>query len=74
VAADGHVSGKRIILQGEVADPSNPPPGCYFHPRCAYAVERCKEEAPVLRELRPGHSVSCHRADELELVGISDDA
>jgi peptide/nickel transport system ATP-binding protein len=70
VAGNGHVAGKRIVLQGEVADPSNPPPGCYFHPRCPYAVERCKSEAPVLRELRPGHAVSCHRADELELVGV----
>jgi len=70
VAGDGYTAGKRIVLQGEVADPSNPPPGCYFHPRCAYAVERCRTEAPVLRELRPGHSVSCHRADELELVGV----
>ena len=68
---DGNGSaGKRIVLRGEVADPSNPPPGCYFHTRCSYAVDRCKEEAPELRELRPGHSVSCHRAEELELVGV----
>src|SRR4051794_1528813 len=68
---DGTAPGqKRIVLRGEVADPSNPPPGCYFHPRCSYAIDRCKEEAPLLRELRPGHSVSCHRADELELVGV----
>jgi len=70
----GNGVGKRIVLRGEVADPSNPPPGCYFHPRCPYAIDRCKEEAPVLRELRPGHSVSCHRADELELVGVPTEA
>jgi peptide/nickel transport system ATP-binding protein len=67
-------TGKRIVLRGEVADPSNPPPGCYFHPRCSYAVERCKEEAPELRELRPGHAVSCHRAEELELAGVPTEA
>ena len=67
-------TGKRIVLRGEVADPSNPPPGCYFHPRCSYAVDRCKIETPELRELRPGHAVSCHRADELELVGVPDTA
>ena len=44
VNGDG-ATGKRIVLRGEVADPSNPPTGCYFHPRCAYAVlARCKEE------------------------------
>ncbi len=59
-----------LALRGEVADPSNPPSGCYFHPRCPYAVERCKIEAPALRELRPNHVVSCHRAEELTLRGV----
>ena len=63
---------KRVILAGEVADPSNPPSGCYFHPRCPYAVDRCKAEAPELRELRPGHVVSCHRAEELQLQGVAE--
>lgn len=61
---------KRIVLSGEVADPANPPSGCYFHPRCRYAVERCRVEAPVLRELKPGRLVSCHRAEELTLEGV----
>ncbi len=61
---------KRIVLQGEVADPAHPPTGCYFHPRCRYAVDRCRTEAPTLRELRPGHLVSCHRAEELQLQGV----
>ena len=61
---------KRIVLQGEVADPANPPSGCYFHPRCPYAVDRCKIEAPQLREVKPGHFASCHRADELTLEGV----
>lgn len=59
-----------IVLQGDVADPANPPSGCYFHPRCQYAVDRCKTEEPVLRELEPEHYVSCHRAEELRLVGV----
>jgi peptide/nickel transport system ATP-binding protein len=62
--------GKRVVLRGEVADASNPPPGCPFHPRCPYAVDRCKVEVPQLRELRPGHVVSCHRAEELTLAGV----
>lgn len=60
----------RIILEGEVPDPGNSPPGCHFHPRCRYAVARCKAEAPALEELRPGHFVSCHRARELRLRGV----
>ena len=61
---------KRIVLSGEVADPANPPTGCYFHPRCRYAVERCRIEAPALREVKPRHLVSCHRAEELQLQGV----
>lgn len=61
---------QRIVLEGDVADPANPPSGCYFHPRCRYAVERCRVEPPELRELRPKHFVSCHRADELSLTGV----
>ncbi len=61
---------QRIVLSGEVADPANPPTGCYFHPRCRYAVDRCRIEAPALRELRPRHLVSCHRAEDLQLQGV----
>jgi peptide/nickel transport system ATP-binding protein len=61
---------QRIVLAGDVADPANPPSGCYFHPRCRYAVERCQVETPELRELRPNHFVSCHRAEELSLTGV----
>jgi peptide/nickel transport system ATP-binding protein len=63
-------TGKRIMLRGEVADPSNPPPGCYFHPRCPYVVDVCKTDTPPLRELLPGRTVACHRAEELQLVGV----
>ena len=61
---------RRIALRGEVADPANPPSGCYFHPRCQYAVDRCRVEPPVLREIRPNHFASCHRAEELTLQGV----
>ena len=61
---------QRIVLAGDVADPANVPPGCPFHPRCAYAVERCRVEPPALRELAPGHRASCHRAEELSLAGV----
>ena len=62
---------KRIVLEGEVADPANPPSGCYFHPRCRYAVEACRNDTPQLTEIQPGHYVSCHRAKELTLHGIA---
>ncbi len=61
----------RIVMEGDVADPGNPPPGCLFHPRCRYAQDRCKTEVPELRELKPDHFVSCHFAEELELQGIA---
>jgi peptide/nickel transport system ATP-binding protein len=68
----GAASGRRgrIVLRGEVADAANPPGGCYFHPRCQYALDRCKIEPPVLREIRPNHFASCHRAEELTLQGV----
>lgn len=59
-----------IVLQGDVADPANPPSGCYFHPRCRYCIDRCKTETPYLREISPEHFVSCHRAEELHLMGV----
>jgi len=61
----------RILLKGEIPDPANPPSGCYFHPRCRYAVERCSQETPVLRELTPGHQVCCHLAEHLTLAGVA---
>ncbi len=68
---DPRAQKKRIVLEGEVADPANPPSGCYFHPRCRYAQEICKVETPELRELEPDHFVACHRAEELSLVGVA---
>lgn len=63
-------SGNRILLKGEVADPSNPPSGCYFHPRCPYSQEKCKTDEPKLLELGNGQIVSCHFSEELELKGV----
>lgn len=63
--------GQRIRLEGEVADPANPPGGCYFHPRCRYAKDLCSQEEPVLQEVQTGHFVACHFAKELELRGVS---
>ncbi|MCH9010765.1 MAG: dipeptide ABC transporter ATP-binding protein [Chloroflexi bacterium] len=60
----------RVVLQGEVANPANPPTGCYFNPRCTYAIDICRTETPPLREISPKRFVSCHRAEELELVGV----
>lgn len=68
--ADPDVVSRRIVLEGEVSDPSHPPSGCYFHPRCRYATDRCKVEAPSLREVAPGHLAACHYADELSLEGV----
>jgi peptide/nickel transport system ATP-binding protein len=67
---DPKYQSERIVMQGDVADPSNPPSGCYFHPRCRYVVDACQSETPAWRELRPDHWVACHRAEELELRGV----
>jgi len=67
--ADPDLKSQRIVLEGEVADPGNPPSGCYFHPRCRYAYDRCRVESPALREVAPGHLAACHRAEELKLSG-----
>ena len=67
---DPRLRARRIVLEGEVADPANPPSGCYFHPRCRYATDVCRNEKPELREHQPGHFVSCHLAGELRLRGV----
>lgn len=61
---------KRIILEGEVANPAAIPSGCPFHPRCPYAQERCGIDIPTYREVEPGHFCACHFATELNLAGV----
>lgn len=50
----------RIVLEGAIPSPANPPSGCKFHTRCAQCMEKCKTEVPVQREIEPGHYVVCH--------------
>ena len=58
-----------LLLSGERPNPANPPPGCRFHTRCRYADQTCRTTQPVLHEVEPGHFVSCHHAETLELKG-----
>ncbi|MCY4232084.1 MAG: ATP-binding cassette domain-containing protein, partial [Alphaproteobacteria bacterium] len=57
---DPQLRRKKMVLQGDVPSPINPPSGCHFHTRCPYAEERCRIESPALREIAPGHTVACH--------------
>ncbi len=66
----GRIQDSRIRLEGEVADPANPPSGCAFHPRCRYAQERCQHETPLLRPMLDGTLVACHLTEMLTLQGI----
>lgn len=55
----------RVLLQGDLPSPANPPSGCRFHTRCPMVRDRCKTDDPVLREITPGHFSACHFAEEL---------
>lgn len=59
-------------IEGELPDPANPPAGCYFHPRCPYAEQICREKEPPLVEIGLGHIAACHFAEDLELQGLED--
>ena len=59
---DPKIERRRIELKGEVPSPINPPPGCRFHPRCPYKVDRCSKEEPRLLEVKKDHYAACHRA------------
>jgi peptide/nickel transport system ATP-binding protein len=61
---------QRVVSSGEVPDLANLPSGCAFHPRCKYAIDRCRVEIPQFQSMSDGHLVACHRAEELELKGI----
>ena len=51
---------QRIVLEGDIPSPINPPTGCRFHTRCPYATEACKQKAPAFKEYAPGHWAACH--------------
>ncbi|CUX01705.1 Oligopeptide transport protein (ABC superfamily, ATP-binding protein) [Agrobacterium genomosp. 2 str. CFBP 5494] len=58
--------GKRRFkpVEGELPSPLNPPKGCHFHPRCPFAMDRCRIEAPVKKQVAPGHLAACHLNDQ----------
>jgi peptide/nickel transport system ATP-binding protein len=68
---DPRVPSGNVALQGEVPNPASPPSGCYFHPRCPFAVDVCRTDRPELRPVASGHVARCHRADELVLEGVA---
>lgn len=68
--ADPDHKSKRIVLEGDVPSPADPPPGCKFHPRCRYAKDICSKQIPEWREISTDHWVACHLTEELQLAGI----
>lgn len=61
---DPEVKRERIILQGDVPNPADPPSGCHFHKRCPYAKKECSETVPPFVTVEPGHQVLCWLAEE----------
>ena len=58
---------ERIILEGNIPSPIKPPSGCKFHTRCYMACDKCKRVPPELKEVKPGHFVACHFADQQKI-------
>ena len=63
--ANPHAKSEPVALEGELPSPANPPKGCKFHTRCKYCTDKCREEAPEMKDLGGGHYVSCHLSDQL---------
>ena len=61
---DVHAKHERMVLKGELTSPINPKPCCRFAKRCPYATDKCRQEEPKLREMRPNHLVACHYAEK----------
>ena len=72
--ADPTILVEKIPLTGEIPNPSNPPSGCFFHPRCQYCTEICRHKEPEFIEKEAGHFVACHHSEELKLQGIANHA
>ena len=66
--ADPKTRRKRIILEGDIPSPKNPPPGCRFHTRCRHKMDICSREEPPLRAVRAGHTVACHLYNDVTIV------
>ena len=62
--------GARLVIEGDVPSPINPPPGCHFHTRCPHAEARCRVDAPPLQEIAPGHVVACHLRQPAPLAQV----
>ena len=60
----------RLVIEGDVPSPINPPPGCHFHTRCPHAEARCRVDAPPLQEIAPGHVVACHLRQPAPLAQV----
>lgn len=69
--ADPTIVVKKIPLTGEIPNPANPPTGCFFHPRCRYCTDICRQKDPLFEMLEKGHFVACHHSKELKLQGIA---
>ena len=62
--------GARLVIEGDVPSPINPPPGCHFHTRCPYVEARCRVDVPPLQEIAPGHVVACHLRQPAPLAQV----